>query len=54
MSKDPKILKRSSTRKYQCPACLMTIRATKDVDLICAGCMIRMQKVFDYSRIGSN
>lgn len=45
-----KILKHSSTRKYQCPDCQMTVRATKDVRLICADCGVLMDKVFDYSK----
>jgi len=32
------ILKTSSTRKYACPKCRLSIRATKDVAIICADC----------------
>ena len=35
----------SSTRKYICPLCKQTIRATKDVNIICGDCMIPMVKV---------
>lgn len=34
--------KKSSTRKYVCPDCGQTVRATKDVNIICADCMERM------------
>ena len=30
--------KKSSTRKYQCPYCENTVRATKDVNIICKDC----------------
>ena len=32
----------SSTRKYICPKCRMTIRATKEVNVICGNCMERL------------
>ena len=34
----------SSTRKYICPHCKQTIRATKDVNVICGDCMVKMEK----------
>lgn len=33
-----KIKKPSSTRKYFCPSCGMSIRATRDVRIKCADC----------------
>ena len=35
----------SSTRKYQCPKCLNSCRATKDINIICGDCNIKMEKV---------
>lgn len=35
--------KPSSTRKYQCPHCRMSVRATKTVRIICADCEELMQ-----------
>lgn len=32
----------SSTRKYQCPCCKNSVRATKTVNLICGDCMEKM------------
>lgn len=40
-----KQVKRSSTRKYICPSCHTSIRATKAVNIICADCMDLMVKV---------
>lgn len=34
----------SSTRKYKCPCCNTSIRATKDVNVICGVCMQQMIK----------
>lgn len=34
--------KTSSTRKYYCPKCRQSIRATKAVNIICGDCMIQM------------
>lgn len=34
----------SSTRKYICPCCKASIRATKDVNIICGDCMLPMVK----------
>lgn len=34
----------SSTRKYICPCCKQSIRATKDVNIICGDCMEKMVK----------
>jgi hypothetical protein len=36
--------KRQSYRKYICPQCGMTVRATKDVNVKCGDCNIEMQK----------
>lgn len=41
---DPKPKKSSSTRKYVCPCCGQSVRATKDVNLICADCAQAMVK----------
>lgn len=35
----------SSTRKYQCPECKNSVRATKDLKVICGDCMELMLKV---------
>ena len=35
----------SSTRKYQCPCCKNSVRATKAVNLICGDCMVKMEVV---------
>lgn len=37
--------KPSSTRKYQCPCCGNSVRATKDVNIICGDCDVQMIKV---------
>lgn len=37
--------KKSSTRKYRCEGCGISIRATKEVNIICADCMALMVKV---------
>ena len=37
--------KKSSTRKYQCPKCKNSVRATKEVNLICGDCMEPMIQV---------
>lgn len=34
--------KKSSTRKYICPVCGQSIRATKEVNVICGDCMVKM------------
>ncbi len=34
--------KPSSTRKYTCPVCGQSIRATKEVNVICGDCMVKM------------
>ena len=39
--------KSSSTRKYVCPVCGMTVRATKDVHIICGDCQETMVKATD-------
>ena len=40
-----KVLRQSSTRKYECPLCLCSCRATKDLRLICADCNVLMTLV---------
>lgn len=35
--------KRSSTRKYICPQCGNSVRATKEINLLCGDCMLRME-----------
>jgi hypothetical protein len=37
--------KPSSTRKYKCPCCGNSVRATKEVNIICGDCMVKMEKV---------
>lgn len=39
-----KVKKPSSTRKYECPACGLSVRATRDVRIICAECSEIMLK----------
>lgn len=39
-----KIRKPSSTRKYICPACGLSVRATKDVKIMCYDCKEIMEK----------
>jgi hypothetical protein len=41
--KDPKEKVPSSTRKYVCPVCGMSVRATKEVNLICGDCRETME-----------
>lgn len=41
--KEPKKKKPSSTRKYICPCCGMSVRATKAVRIICADCQTLME-----------
>ena len=33
---------KSSTRKYQCPCCKNSVRATKAVNILCGDCMVQM------------
>lgn len=40
-----KTTKPSSTRKYQCPKCSNSVRATKDLSIICGDCNIPFVKV---------
>lgn len=35
---------KSSTRKYMCPKCRASVRATKDVNIICGDCKIPFEK----------
>lgn len=37
--------KKSSTRKYQCPCCGQSVRATKAVNILCGNCMETMLEV---------
>lgn len=37
--------KKSNTRKYMCPACHNSVRATKDVNILCMDCNMQMVKV---------
>ena len=41
----PTTPKKSSTRKYICPGCKMSVRATREVNLICGDCMVKMIQV---------
>ncbi len=43
----PKTRKPSSTRKYICPCCKMSVRATKEVRIMCVDCMEVMIKAED-------
>ncbi len=36
--------KKSSTRKYLCPGCHNSVRATKDVNIMCMDCSLQMVK----------
>lgn len=38
----PTTPKKSSTRKYICMNCKMSVRATREVNLICGDCMVKM------------
>lgn len=38
------VKKKSSTRKYVCPACGISVRATKDVYILCGDCQETMEK----------
>lgn len=40
---DPKPKKPSSTRKYVCPCCGQSVRATKDVNILCMDCSQQMR-----------
>lgn len=42
-SDDVETKKPSSTRKYQCPHCKMSVRATKEVRVMCVDCMELLQ-----------
>ena len=39
----PKTKKPSSTRKYICPCCHQSVRATKAVNILCGDCMEKME-----------
>lgn len=39
-----KVKKPSSTRKYECPSCGLSVRATREVRIICAECSEIMKK----------
>lgn len=41
--KAPKVRKPSSTRKYVCPFCEMSVRATKEVRILCYDCQCLME-----------
>lgn len=36
---------KSSTRKYICPSCGNSVRATKDLNILCGDCMVPFEKV---------
>ena len=38
----PTTPKKSSTRKYICPGCKMSVRATREVNIICGDCGLKM------------
>ena len=37
--------KKSSTRKYKCPVCGISVRATKEVNLICGDCLNTLEHI---------
>ena len=41
----PTTPKKSSTRKYVCPGCKMSIRATREVNILCGDCRVKMMPV---------
>ena len=41
----PTTPKKSSTRKYICPGCKMSVRATREVNIICGDCGLKMVRV---------
>lgn len=43
----PPAKKPSSTRKYVCPCCQMSVRATRDVRIMCVDCMEIMEKAVE-------
>ena len=43
-TKGKKPKKKSSTRKYICPVCHNSVRATKDVNILCMDCDEQMVK----------
>lgn len=43
-TKGKKPKKKSSTRKYICPKCGNSVRATKDVNIACLDCLVQMLK----------
>lgn len=40
-----KVGSRGNVRKYQCPCCGNSVRATKEVNIICGDCMVKMELV---------
>lgn len=41
----PTTPKKSSTRKYICPGCKMSVRATREVNIICVDCGLKMIRI---------
>lgn len=41
----PTTPKKSSTRKYICPGCKMSVRATREVNIICGDCGLKMVRI---------
>lgn len=41
----PTTPKKSSTRKYICPGCKMSVRATREVNIICGDCGLKMIRI---------
>ena len=41
----PTTPKKSSTRKYICPDCKMSVRATREINIICGDCGLKMVRV---------
>lgn len=37
--------RKTSTRKYQCPRCKLSIRATKEVNILCGDCIEKMEEI---------
>lgn len=41
----PTTPKKSSTRKYICPDCKMSVRATREINIICGDCGLKMVRI---------
>lgn len=50
---EPKPKKPTSTRKYACPCCGLSVRATRQVDIICADCGVHLVSASDMGESAS-